>query len=102
MGEILPAAHGVGEVDLPTVPLVDVGQGRGDATLGHYGMRLAEERLRDHAHLGAGGRSLDGGAQAGAPRSDDQNVELEARELGHLEKSPVVPDPHGDEADVEV
>ena len=51
--EVLAAAHRVGEVDLPAVALVDVGQRRGDAALGHHGVRLAEQRLADQADLDA-------------------------------------------------
>ena len=47
--EVLAAAHRVGEVDLPVVALVDVGQRRGDAALGHHRVRLAEQRLADQA-----------------------------------------------------
>ena len=39
----LAAAHGVAEVDAPAVVLVDVRHGSSDATLGHDGVRLAEE-----------------------------------------------------------
>ena len=39
----LAAAHGVAEVHAPAVVLVDVRHGGSNATLGHDGMRLAEE-----------------------------------------------------------
>ena len=60
--DVLSAAHGVGEVDLPVVAVVDVGQRGGDAALGHDGVRLAEQRLADqpdrHCRRGRdGGRS---------------------------------------------
>src|SRR5207237_9050218 len=45
--DVLPAAHGVGEMDLPAVAFVDVGEGRRDAALGHPGGRLPEQRLAD-------------------------------------------------------
>ena len=38
--QILSAAHGVGEMDLPVVSFIDICQGRGDATLGHDGVRF--------------------------------------------------------------
>ncbi len=47
--DVLAAAHRVGEVDLPVVAVVDVGQRRRDAALGHDGVRLAEQRLADEA-----------------------------------------------------
>ena len=44
---VLAAAHRVGEVDLPVVAVVDVGQRRRDAALGHDGVRFAEQRFAD-------------------------------------------------------
>ena len=49
--EILAAAHGVGEMDAPVIAIVDVGQCGRDAAFGHDGMRFAEQRFADHAHL---------------------------------------------------
>ena len=37
---VLAAAHGVAEMDLPVVAIVHVAQCRGDAALGHDGMRF--------------------------------------------------------------
>ena len=54
--DVLAAAHRVGEVDLPVVAVVDVGQRRGDAALGHHRVRLAEQRLADQADRHAGRR----------------------------------------------
>lgn len=72
--EVLAAAHGVGEVDAPTVAVVDVGHGGGDTALGHDGVGFAEERLADNAYFDAGGGGLDRGAQTGAARANDQDV----------------------------
>ena len=47
--EVLAAAHGVGEVHLPAVAVVDVGHRRRHAALGHHRVRLAEQRLADEA-----------------------------------------------------
>ena len=74
--DVLPAAHGVGEMDLPAVAFVDVGEGRRDAALGHHGVRLPEQRLADQPDGYLCGRSLDGRSQAGAPRADHENVVL--------------------------
>ena len=41
--DVLAAAHRVGEVHLPAVAIVDVGERRGDAAFGHDGVRLAEQ-----------------------------------------------------------
>jgi hypothetical protein len=71
--EHLAAAHGVAEVDLPVV-LGHVAQRRGDAALGHDGVRLAEQRLADERGAGAHAPSLDGRAQPGAARADDEDV----------------------------
>ena len=72
--DVLAAAHRVGEVHFPAVAVVDVGERRGDAALGHDGVRLAEQRLADQPDLHAGRRGFDGRAQSGAARADDENV----------------------------
>ena len=72
--DVLAAAHGVGEVDLPAVAGIDVGQGRGDAPLGHDGVRLAQQRFAHQADGDAGRGCLDGRPQAGAAGADDQDV----------------------------
>ena len=71
---VLAAAHGVGEVHLPAVAVVDVGERRRHAAFGHDGVRLAEQRLADQADLHAGRRRLDRRAQPGAAGADDENV----------------------------
>ena len=72
--DVLAAAHGVGEVDLPVVAVVDVGHRRGHAALGHHGVRLAEQRLADEADRDAGAGRLDRRAQPGAAGADDEHV----------------------------
>ncbi len=39
--DVLPAPHGVGEMNLPVVAIVDVGERGRDPALGHDGMRFA-------------------------------------------------------------
>ena len=73
---ILPAAHGVGEVGLPIVPAVHIGERGGDPALRHHRVRLAEERLGDQADPGAGRRSLDRRPQPRAPCADDEHIVL--------------------------
>ncbi len=41
--QILPAAHGIGEVDAPVVAVVDVAHRRGHSAFGHHRMGLAEQ-----------------------------------------------------------
>ena len=41
--DVLAAAHGVGEMDLPAVAFVHVGQRSRDSAFGHHGVSLAEE-----------------------------------------------------------
>ncbi len=48
---VLTAAHGIGEVHLPAVAVVDVGERRGNASFGHDGVRLAEQRLAEEPDL---------------------------------------------------
>ena len=72
--DVLAAAHGVGEMDLPAVAIVDVAHGRGHAALGHDGVRLAEQRFADEADGDAGRGRLDGRAQTRAAGADDQDV----------------------------
>ena len=45
-----PAHHRVAEVGLPRVAVVDVGERRRDAALGHDRVGLAQQRLADDAH----------------------------------------------------
>ena len=49
--EELAADHRVAEVGLPGVVGVDMAERRGDATLGHDRVRLAEQRLADEADV---------------------------------------------------
>ena len=72
--DVLAAAHRVGEVHLPAVAVVHVGQRRRHAPFGHDGVRLAEQRLADQADLDAGRRRLDRRAQPRAAGADDEDV----------------------------
>ena len=80
---VLAAAHRVGEVDLPVVAIVDVAERRGHAALGHHGVRLAEERLADHADRDAGVGRLDHRPQPGAAGPHDEHVEDLCRRRPH-------------------
>jgi hypothetical protein len=81
--DVLAAAHGVREVHLPVVALVDVPHRRRHPALRHDGVGLAQQRLADEPHLHPRRRGLDGRAQPGAPRADHQDVVLVAVEVGH-------------------
>jgi hypothetical protein len=83
--EVLAAAHGVGEVDLPAVAVVDVGHGGGHSAFGHDGVGLAEEGLADDGGLAAEGGGFDGCAEACAAGADHQHVVLVCRELVHIQ-----------------
>jgi hypothetical protein len=81
--QILAAAHGIGKVNAPAIPVVDISHRRSYAPLGHYRMRFAQKGFRNNRHLYTGGRSLDRGAKAGTSRSNDQNVVIVRDVLAH-------------------
>jgi hypothetical protein len=70
-------------MDLPTVAIVNVGQRRGDAALGHHGVGLAQQRFADQPNLGAAGRRVNCGAQSGAAGADYEHVKLVRFVLDH-------------------
>src|SRR6266404_6730238 len=74
--QVLASTHRVSEVDAPVISVVDVRKRGGDSAFRHYGMRLAEQRFRDHSHLGACSRSSHSRPQARAPCSNNQNIVL--------------------------
>ena len=43
--DVLPAAHGVGEMDLPIIAIVHVGERGRDPALGHHGVGFAKQAL---------------------------------------------------------
>ena len=86
---VLAAAHRVGEVHLPAVAVVDVGERRRDAPFGHDRVRLAEQRLADQPDLDAGRRRLDRRAQSRAAGADDEYVVLVCLEVIRMRKSAI-------------
>jgi hypothetical protein len=46
---VLPSAHGIGEMDLPIVAIVDIGQGCGNSTFSHDGVRFAKKGFANQA-----------------------------------------------------
>ncbi len=81
--EHLAAAHRVAEVHLPVVLGPDIAHGRGRATLGHNGVRLAQQGLADQRGPKAQLLRLDGGTQSGAAGADDNDVEVVGFVVGH-------------------
>src|ERR1700693_5878122 len=81
--QVLTAAHGVGKVNAPAVPVVHISHRRGYATLGHDCVCFAEKRFRNDRDLTTGGRDFDGSPQTGPPGSNDQNVVLMCDVLAH-------------------
>ena len=98
----LAAEHRVLEVRRPLVGGVDVAERRGDAALGHHGVRLAEQRLADERRAGAERRRLDRGAHARAAGPDDDHVVVVRLDLHRLEDPRIVEDARRREPDVEV
>jgi hypothetical protein len=81
--QVLTAAHGVGKVNPPAVPVVHISHRRGYATLGHDGVCFPEKRFRNDSDLYTRRRGLDGSPQTGAPGSYDQNIVLMRDVLAH-------------------
>jgi hypothetical protein len=81
--QVLTAAHRIGKVNTPAIPVVHVSHRRGYTALGHYGVCFAKKRLRNDGDFSASGRDLDGSPQTGPPGSDDQNVVLMRDVLAH-------------------
>ena len=66
------------------IPWVDVAHRRGPPALGHDGVGLAEQALRDQAGVETPCAALDGRAQAGAPRADHDHVVLYRLQLTNV------------------
>ena len=74
--DVLAAAHRVGEMHLPAVAVVDVGERRRHAAFGHDGVRLAEERFAEQPDFDPGRRRFDRGPEPGSARADDEHIVL--------------------------
>jgi hypothetical protein len=72
--DVLAAAHRVGEVDLPVVAIVHVGERGRDAAFGHHRVRLPEEGLADETDRRPLRRRLDRRPQPRSAGADDQDV----------------------------
>src|SRR5437588_114436 len=80
---VLTAAHRIGEMHLPVVAIVHIGQRRCDAAFRHDSVRLAQKTFANYADRNPGGGSLDRRTQSSAAGTDDQYVVLESFVLGH-------------------
>ncbi|MBV6491284.1 MAG: hypothetical protein CNCCGFBP_01861 [Fimbriimonadaceae bacterium] len=85
--EVLAAPHRVGKVDLPSVPVVDVADRCGDASLGHHRMGFSKQRLAHDAYADACGGGLDRGPQPRTASADDQHVVFMSRVIAHLRRT---------------
>src|SRR5215469_14981520 len=81
--QVLASAHRVGKVDAPVIAIVHVSNRCGYTTLGHDGMRFAEEGLRNDGNPYSCRRGLDSSAQPCTSRSYDENVVLVGDVFGH-------------------
>ena len=80
---VLPAAHRVGEMHLPVVAIINIGQRRCDAAFRHYRVRLAKKTFANHPDGNAGRGCFDSCTQSSAAGTDDQNIVLESFVIGH-------------------
>ena len=53
--DVLPAAHGVGEMHFPIVAIIDIRERGRDSALGHDRVRLAEQTFAHHPNGNTGG-----------------------------------------------
>src|SRR5580704_12001333 len=72
--EQFAAAHGVAKMSAPVVGEVYVGHRRGDSSLRHNGMRLAEERFANYSDLRALGKGSQRRPQSRPAGADDQYI----------------------------
>ncbi len=81
--QVLPAAHGVREMDAPVISVVHVAHRGRHSALRHHGVGFAQQRFADHANGNSTGRGLDGGAQSRAARANDQDIMFESLIVRH-------------------
>ena len=70
VGEILSAAHRIGEVHPPAISLVDISECGGDTALRHDGMCFAEQRFANQADREIAGGGFNRGAESGTACAD--------------------------------
>src|SRR5262249_27067768 len=72
--DVLPAAHGVGEMDLPIVAIIDVGERGRDAAFSHDGVGFPQKRFAHQTNRDSRGGCFDSCAQSGAAGTDDEDI----------------------------
>jgi hypothetical protein len=91
---ILAAAHRIGEVDLPAVTIVDVGQRGCHAAFRHHRVRFAEERFAEQPDFDTSRRRLDRGAKPCSARANDEHIVLVSFEGQRILQSVSTPIEH--------
>ena len=70
VGEILSTAHGIGKVDAPAVPFIDVCQSSGDTTFRHDGVCFTEQGFAHESNFKVADSGFNGSAKSSTTRSD--------------------------------
>jgi hypothetical protein len=86
--EELAAAHGVSEMDFPAVFGADVCESRCHAALGHDGVGLTQEALRDHPGAQTLRAAFDRRSQPCAACTDDEHLMFDGLNLGDVHAIP--------------
>src|SRR5262249_293359 len=81
--DVLTAAHGMREMQLPIVAFIDMGQGRCNSALRHYRVRFAQKRFADQSNPNACSRSFNRSPQSCAAGADHENVIFKSFVLRH-------------------
>jgi hypothetical protein len=81
--QILAAAHRVGKVNAPVIPIIHISHRRGYATLGHDRVRFAQKGFRNESDRYPSCRSLHGSTQASTPSPNNENVVFVGDVFGH-------------------
>jgi hypothetical protein len=84
--DVLPATHGIGEMDAPAIAIIDIRQRGRDSALSHNRVRLAQKRLADKPYMDTRCRRFDGRSQTGSARANYQNVVVVGFILGHAQR----------------
>ena len=75
---VLATAHRIGEMHLPVVAIVNIGQCCCDAAFRHHRVRFTEKTFANHADRNASRGSFDRRTQSSATGTDDQYVVLKS------------------------
>jgi hypothetical protein len=81
--DVLPAAHRISEMDLPTIAIVHVREGGRDATFRHHRVRFPQQTFANHPDRNASRRRFYRRAQSRAAGADHENVVLKGFVFGH-------------------